>query len=50
MMCLMERTHFENLRVYQLAELVEDRIWNIVTEWSDLDRETVGRQLVRCCG
>ena len=43
----MERTHFENLRVYQLAELVEDRIWSVVKTWSDLDRETVGRQLVR---
>jgi four helix bundle protein len=43
----MPRTNFENLRVYQLAEVMEDAIWDIVMTWSVFARETVGRQLVR---
>ncbi|NLX95147.1 MAG: four helix bundle protein [Rhodopirellula sp.] len=43
----MDRTNFETLRVYQLAEALEDRIWEIVMTWPVFARETVGRQLVR---
>ncbi len=43
----MERTNFENLRVYQLAELLGDAIWDVVMRWQVFARETVGRQLVR---
>ena len=43
----MERTNFENLRVYQLAESLEDSIWGIVMLWKAFAREAVGRQLVR---
>jgi four helix bundle protein len=42
-----ERTNFENLRVYQIAEQLADEIWKIVAEWERLARETVGRQIVR---
>ena len=43
----MERTNFENLRVYQLAEALEDSIWDIVGLWKSFAREVVGGQLVR---
>jgi four helix bundle protein len=42
-----ERTNFENLRVYQLAECLADAIWDAVAKWSVFARETVGKQLVR---
>jgi len=43
----MERTNFEKLRVYQLAECLADTVWNIVLPWNGFARETVGKQLVR---
>ncbi len=43
----MERTNFENLRVYQLAECLADELWDIVIRWSIFARDTVGKQLVR---
>lgn len=43
----MERTNFENLRVYQLSEDLTDNIWEIVLEWNNFARDTVGKQLVR---
>jgi four helix bundle protein len=43
----MERTDFEKLRVYQLAECLADAIWDAVIGWDVLARETVGRQIVR---
>ena len=41
------RTNFENLRIYQLSEKVADQIWNIVLDWEEFARGTIGRQLVR---
>jgi four helix bundle protein len=43
----MERTGFENLRVYHLAEDLSDAAWKIVAEWDYLPQTTVGKQLVR---
>ena len=43
----MERTNFETLRVYELAEALEGAIWDIVMVWKVFARDTVGRQLVR---
>lgn len=43
----MARSNFENLRVYQLAELLADEVWNIVRTWDSVARDTVGKQLVR---
>jgi len=43
----MPATHFENLKVYQLAEKLADEIWEIVIKWDQLARHTVGQQIVR---
>ena len=43
----MERTGFQKLRVYQLAEELSDIVWIAVTEWDHLARDTVGKQLIR---
>jgi four helix bundle protein len=43
----MERTGFENLKVYQLAEQLADEIWEIVLGWAALPRDTVGKQVIR---
>ncbi|HYX27633.1 MAG TPA: four helix bundle protein [Pyrinomonadaceae bacterium] len=43
----MAKTNFENLRIYQLAEVLADQIWNSVAVWDAFARETVGKQLVR---
>ncbi len=44
----MNRTNFENLRVYKLSEELADAIWNVVLGWDGFARDTVGRQIVRC--
>jgi four helix bundle protein len=43
----MAKTHFENLRVYELAEQVSDCVWNIVVNWDTFARNTIGAQIVR---
>lgn len=43
----MAKTNFENLRVYQLSEDLADEIWNIVVNWDNFAKDTVGKQLVR---
>jgi len=43
----MERTNFEKLRVYKLAETLADGIWDVVRAWDYLARDTVGRQMIR---
>jgi four helix bundle protein len=43
---MIERTKFESLRVYQLAEKLADEIWNAVSAWDHFARYTVGKQLV----
>ena len=40
-----ERTNFENLWVYQIAEQLADEVWKIVAGWERLARDTVGRQI-----
>ena len=42
----MGKTNFENLRVYQLAERLSDRIWKIVIRWDYFAKTTLGQQLV----
>ncbi len=42
----MARSHFENLRVYQLAEELADHLWEIVLTWQRLAQNTVGEQMV----
>jgi four helix bundle protein len=41
------RTNFEKLRVYQLAEELSDKVWEIVLSWDFFARDTVGKQLVK---
>ena len=43
----MERTKFEELQVYQLAEKLADDIWCIVDAWNQFAKDTVGKQIVR---
>ncbi len=42
----MARTGFENLRVYQLAEILSDSIWKITIQWDRLAQDAVGKQLI----
>jgi four helix bundle protein len=42
-----ERTNFEKLQVYQLAEKLADGIWKIVISWNSFAKDTVGKQIVR---
>ena len=43
----MERTNFENLKVYQLSEELADYIWEIAIDWDNFAKNTVGQQIVR---
>lgn len=43
----MEKTNFENLRVYQLAEALADGIWKVVVNWDYLAKNTIGKQMGR---
>ena len=42
----MNRTGFENLRVYKLAEEIADLLWEIVSRWDYFAKNTVGKQIV----
>lgn len=41
-----EKTNFEKLRVYPLAEQLADEVWDIVSGWDQFAKDTVGTQLV----
>jgi four helix bundle protein len=43
----MAKSNFENLRVYQLSEDLADAIWDLVIEWDNFAKDTVGKQMVR---
>ena len=43
----MERTNFEKLQVYKLAEALSDGIWQVVLKWDYLAKDTVGKQMIR---
>jgi four helix bundle protein len=43
----MERTNFEHLHVYKLAEKLADAIWEVSSKWDRFDRDTIGKQIVR---
>jgi four helix bundle protein len=42
----MDRTGFENLRVYQLSEEIADLTWEVVTKWGRLQQDTIGKQWI----
>jgi four helix bundle protein len=37
----------DEIKVYQLAMEMGDKVWNIVKQWSHFEKDTVGKQLVR---
>lgn len=43
----MEKTNFEILDIYELAEKLADEIWNVVVNWGRLAQDTIGKQLIR---
>ena len=43
----MEKTGYQKLRIYELAEELSDLVWITVIEWNHLAQETVGKQLIR---
>src|SRR3972149_5224304 len=38
---------FEILDVYRLAEKLGNQIWNVVIHWSNFERDSLGKQLIR---
>ena len=38
---------FQNLKVYQLAEEITNKIWFIVEKWDRFAKDIIGKQLVR---
>jgi hypothetical protein len=43
----MNRTGFENLRVYKPAEEIADLIWGIVSKWNYFAKDTIGKPINR---
>lgn len=43
----MNKSNFEKLEIYQLAEKLADKIWVIVDKWQYFAKDTVGKQIVR---
>lgn len=43
----MEKTNFENLKVYQLSEDLADLIWDIAAGWDKFAKDTIGVQIVK---
>ena len=43
----MEKTSFQKLDIYKLAENLGDTVWTIVRSWDPLAKDTVGKQLIR---
>ena len=41
------RTNFEQLEVYQISEILADKIWEIIGQWESFEKDTIGKQLVR---
>ena len=41
------RTNFEQLEVYQISEILADKMWEIVVQWELFEKDTIGKQLVR---
>lgn len=37
----------EDLEIYQMAEELADKVWNICIKWDYFAKDTIGKQLVR---
>ena len=42
-----QRSGFEKLEVYRLSEELADAVWKFARDWTSLDRDTVGKQIIR---
>lgn len=42
-----EKSGFEKLTVYALAEDLSDAVWKCCRKWPALDRDTIGKQMIR---
>jgi len=42
----MKRAKYEDLEIYQLAEKISDRIWEIVIKWNATEKITFGVQVI----
>ena len=42
----MAKSNCENLQIYKLAESLADEIWNIVGNWEQFAKDTIGKQIV----
>ncbi len=42
-----EKTAFENLKVYKLAEQLAELSWAVIQNWRYLEKDTIGKQLIR---
>lgn len=40
-------TNYEDLTVYKLSENLSDMVWDIVINWDDFEKDTVGKQLIK---
>lgn len=38
---------FEDLRVYQMAEVLADEVWDIIGTWDYFAKDTIGKQMAR---
>ncbi len=43
----MEKSSFEDLRIFQLSEKLADLIWDIVINWNYFEKDTIGKQITR---
>jgi four helix bundle protein len=42
----MAKSNCEHLQIYKLAESLADEIWNIVGNWEQFAKDTIGKQIV----
>jgi four helix bundle protein len=38
----------EKLEVFQIANEIGDIVWNVVSTWNYFEKDTIGKQFVRC--
>ncbi|MGJ5673289.1 MAG: four helix bundle protein [Nostochopsis sp.] len=43
----MNKSSFEDLQIFQLAEKLADIIWDIVITWNYFEKDTIGKQFTR---
>ncbi len=43
----MPDSNLNSLRIYELAEILSDEIWEIVKHWNYFEKDVLGKQLIR---